>query len=80
MSGAPFVNRSSWIWSAEGSHAFAAPGAATPSHYQVRLFRRLFTVDDPTVATLVAHLSGDSRYLVYCNGTLVARGPAKGDV
>ncbi|MDP2138168.1 MAG: alpha-L-rhamnosidase C-terminal domain-containing protein, partial [Candidatus Didemnitutus sp.] len=70
----------SWIWSAEGSHAFAAPGAATQSHYQVRLFRRLFTVDDPTAATLVAHLSGDSRYLVYCNGTLVARGPAKGDV
>jgi hypothetical protein len=28
----------------------------------------------------VVHVSADSRFLFYCNGTLVGRGPAKGDV
>ncbi len=28
----------------------------------------------------MVHVSGDSRYLFYCNGELVGRGPAKGDV
>lgn len=29
---------------------------------------------------LVVHVSADSRYLLYCNGRLVSRGPAKGDI
>ncbi|WP_138223270.1 alpha-L-rhamnosidase C-terminal domain-containing protein [Nibricoccus aquaticus] len=73
----PFVNRSAWIWSLEGSHAAAAE--ASPSHYQVRLFRRSFELGD-AAATLTAHISADSRYLFYCNGVLVSRGPAKGDI
>ena len=82
MSDHPFTQRASWIWSAEGTHAAPAPEAATPSHYQVRLFRRTFDIAPRATDTakLVVQVSGDSRYLFYCNGELVARGPAKGDV
>ncbi len=76
----PFVNGASWIWSAEGTHAAPPPESASPSHYQVRLFRRRFHVAAPAGATLAVHVSADSRYLLYCNGRLVGRGPAKGDV
>lgn len=76
----PFVNSASWIWSAEGSHGAPAPENATPSHYQVRYFRRSFTVADPAAVSLSIAVSGDSRYLFYCNGECVGRGPAKGDV
>lgn len=80
MSDIPFVNSASWIWSAEGSHSAPRPEAATPSHYQVRYFRRAFDVEDPTAATLRVQLSADSRYLFFCNGTFIGRGPAKGDI
>ena len=80
MSETPFTQRASWIWSAEATHAAPAPDAATPSHYQVRLFRRTFEVADAKTARLEVHVSGDSRYLFFCNGGLVGRGPAKGDV
>ena len=80
MSDPPFTQRASWIWSAEATHAAPAPDAATPSHYQVRLFRRTFEVADAKTARLEVHVSGDSRYLFFCNGELVGRGPAKGDV
>jgi alpha-L-rhamnosidase len=76
----PFVNSASWIWSAEGSHSAPPPVAATPSHYQVRYFRRTFTVADPAQVHLRVALSADSRYLFYCNGTFIGRGPAKGDI
>jgi hypothetical protein len=76
----PFVNHASWIWSAEGTHAAPASEAATPSHYQVRMFRRSFAVAGAGAARLTVHVSGDSRYLFLCNGTLIGRGPAKGDV
>lgn len=80
MSHVPFVNSASWIWSSEGSHGAAAPEQSTPSHYQVRLFRRTFSLDDPEGLQLPVRLSADSRYLFWCNGVLVGRGPAKGDV
>lgn len=80
MSEKPFVNSASWIWSAEGSHSAPPPEAATPSHYQVRYFRRTFTVADPAQVHLRVALSADSRYLFYCNGTFIGRGPAKGDI
>jgi alpha-L-rhamnosidase len=76
----PFVQRAAWIWSAEASHAAPPPEAASPSHYQVRLFRRTFELPAATGARLLVHVSADSRYVLYCNGTLAARGPAKGDV
>lgn len=80
VSPAPFVNSASWIWSAEGSHGAPAPQDATPSHYQVRYFRRTFTVKDPAQVKLAVALSADSRYLFYCNGGFIGRGPAKGDI
>ncbi len=76
----PFVNSASWIWSAEGSHSAPAPKDASPSHYQVRYFRRTFNVADPAQAKLAVELSADSRYLFYCNGVFIGRGPAKGDI
>jgi alpha-L-rhamnosidase len=76
----PFLNSASWIWSAEGSHAAPPPSEASPSHYQVRYFRRVFTVRDPARARLTVQVSADSRYLFYCNGVFIGRGPAKGDI
>jgi len=77
--GLPFVGSAFWIWSAEGSHSAPAPAAASPSHYQVRYFRRSFSVA-ALPAKLEVSVSGDSRFLFYCNGQLIGRGPAKGDV
>jgi hypothetical protein len=76
----PFVQRASWIWSAEGTHAVPAAGQASPSHYQVRYFRRSFELAEPAGLQAVVHLSADSRYLFYCNGVFLGRGPAKGDI
>jgi alpha-L-rhamnosidase len=77
----PFVQRASWIWSAEGTHAAPPPEASTPSHYQVRRFRREFDLGPaPINCRVVVHVSADSRYLFCCNGRLMGRGPAKGDI
>jgi len=80
MASLPFVQRASWIWSAEATHAVAPAENASPSHYQVRYFRRTFEVAAPSAAALTVHVSADSRYVFYCNGGLIGRGPAKGDV
>jgi alpha-L-rhamnosidase len=84
MSSLPFAQRASWIWSAEGTHAVAPDNARSPSHYQVRLFRRQFGVPrealDSREFKLPVHVSADSRYVLYCNGRVVGRGPARGDV
>ena len=76
----PFLQHASWIWSEEGTHAVPAPDCRSSSHYQVRMFRRSFDVPQVGGARLEVHLSADSRFLFYCNGELVGRGPAKGDV
>ncbi len=76
----PFTQRSAWIWSAEGSHAAPPPEAASPSAYQVRMFRREFIVGSGPRPALVVHVSADSRYVFFLNGERVGRGPAKGDV
>lgn len=80
MSSLPFVQRASWIWSAEGSHACPPQALASPSHYQVRLFRRCFQFSGSRGSRVLLHASADSRYLLYINGERVARGPARGDV
>ncbi len=80
MPSTPFLQHASWIWSAEGTHAVPPAGLGSPSHYQVRYFRRTFEVADPAGAALTVHLSADSRYVFYCNGTCLGRGPAKGDI
>src|SRR5215216_3276228 len=80
MASLPFVQRASWIWSTESTHAVAPPENASSSHYQVRYFRRTFEVAAPSAAALTVHVSADSRYVFFCNGVLIGRGPAKGDV
>jgi alpha-L-rhamnosidase len=80
MPSTPFLQRASWIWSAEGTHAVPPAGQGSPSHYQVRYFRRTFEVSEPAGAALTVHLSADSRYVFYCNGVCLGRGPAKGDI
>jgi alpha-L-rhamnosidase len=52
--------------------------ASSPSHYQVRLFRRTFQAQRD--AQLTVHVSADSRFILHCNGKRVARGPARGDI
>jgi alpha-L-rhamnosidase len=76
----PFVQRASWIWSAEGTHAVPSATEASPSHYQVRRFRRRFILSAVGRCSATVHVSGDSRFLFYCNGHLLGRGPAKGDI
>ncbi len=46
----------------------------------MRYFRRTFEVADPATVSLHVDLSADSRYLFYCNGVFIGRGPAKGDI
>jgi len=57
-----------WIWSAE-------PG---DPKFSVRRFRGRFTTDQ--AAHLTCHVSADSRYLLYLDGALVGRGPARSDL
>jgi alpha-L-rhamnosidase len=76
----PFLNRSWWIWSSEGTHAVPEPGEASPSHYQVRQFRRAWTLNTVEPGPVRVHVSADSRYILFCNGHRVGRGPAKGDI
>jgi alpha-L-rhamnosidase len=80
MSTLPFLSRASWIWSAEGTHAVPTAATASPSHYQVRRFRRRFELGPAVPSSLLVHVTADSRYLLFCNGRLLGRGPAKGDV
>ncbi len=70
-------DRAQWIWSAEGTHQ--RPERQSPSHYEIRRFRRTFHLDAVPKALNVA-VTADSRYILTCNGTVVSRGPAKGDV
>lgn len=71
----PFDGEALWIWSSEG---LGARPAESHDNYRVRFFRRTFMA--PQGARLVAHVSGDSRYVLWCNGVLIDRGPARGDV
>ena len=62
--------QAAWIWH---------PATEQP-RFEVCYFRRAFDLRDPRGATLVLHVSADSRYRLYLNGDLVGRGPARGDV
>ncbi len=70
----PFDGAAWWIWSAEGISR-PRPDAGP---FRVRYFRRVF--EAPAGASLKVHVSADTRYKLFCNGELVSRGPAKGDV
>jgi len=70
--------RANWIWTAEQSHWRGEDHS--PSHYEVRRFRRTFELATVKDASLKIAVSADSRYILYCNGQIISRGPAKGDV
>ena len=69
-----YVNKDGVIWSAHlaWSDAIGGPGL------EVRRLRRRFTVDT-LPATAVIHVSAESRYVLYLNGTRIGRGPLKGN-
>jgi alpha-L-rhamnosidase len=79
MNKAPFASlKSYWIWSSERSHEIAED--RSPSHYEVRRFRRSFNCSNPDSLELKVHVSADSRYIFFCNGQRIGRGPGKGDL
>lgn len=57
-----------WIWTAD-------PGSPA---YAVRRFRSQFSLDGDQRVTI--HVSADSRYILYLDGRLVGRGPARSDL
>ncbi|AEE96390.1 alpha-L-rhamnosidase C-terminal domain-containing protein [Mahella australiensis] len=71
----PFEGEAKWIWSKDGF--FTNVNTKTP--YKTAYFRRSFDVPAHGLH-LTVHVSADSRYILYLNGRLVARGPAKGDI
>jgi hypothetical protein len=69
-----FDGRAKWIWSREG----VCGTLLDPRPTQVRYFARKVACE-PGDQVLLA-LSADTRYMLYLNGRLLARGPQKGDV
>jgi len=70
--------KAQWIWSAEGTHQH--PEKQSPSHYEERRFRRVFELATTQNVSLEVAVSADSRFILYCNGNVVSRGPSKGNV
>lgn len=76
-----FNGRSSWIWADLAAYemgTWSGPTNTGDDPYLIAYFRRSF--DAPAGAKLTVHVSADSRYILWCNGTRVGRGPGKGDV
>lgn len=72
---APFDGDVEWVWSSGG---VTDPVDLPDSPFRACRFRRTFEVSEGASATV--HVSADSEYVLYCNGTRVGSGPAKGDV
>lgn len=66
--------RAGWIWP-ESLRREPEGGV----NQQRALFRRVFEVRKAGGATLKLDVSADSKYRLYLNGKLIARGPVKGD-
>lgn len=58
-----------WITSAD----------ALPRDYGIYHFRKTFQLNDPADSFII-HVSADNRYILYVNGEIVTRGPARGDL
>ncbi|MBA3847009.1 MAG: family 78 glycoside hydrolase catalytic domain, partial [Planctomycetes bacterium] len=69
-----FTGGAAWCWSDEG----VWDRSPDPRPIQVRWFAR--TVAFTRGGSCVLAISADTRYALYVNGALVARGPQKGDV
>ncbi|MFI6903833.1 family 78 glycoside hydrolase catalytic domain [Nonomuraea sp. NPDC050394] len=69
--------RGQWIWSPRPTIRPAARGSLLPEAYDRRvLFRRVFTLDE-VPETAPFRVTADSRYVLYVNGTELARGPVR---
>jgi hypothetical protein len=68
------IDRPAKPWDAHWIHV----PAMAPTDYGVCHFRRVFDLD-AVPAKFEVHVSGDSRYELYANGSLVSCGPARGD-
>ena len=68
----PFNGAAQWIWTSTRTRQ---PKDHVDT-YRVAYFRRTFTVPFDN-ATLTIHVSADSRYILWCNGQFVGRGPGR---
>ncbi len=69
----------SWIWCDPPARPVFGPGMeapAAPPGEMHALFRKTFTLRD-VPARVPARITADSRYLLYCNGREVFRGPVR---
>ena len=73
--GLAWLDRTAKPWKARWIHV---PDMA-PTAYGVCHFRRAFEVA-AIPAKFLVHVTGDSRYELYCNGEKVSWGPARGDL
>ena len=62
--------RGTWIWRQEEDNP----------RFSICYFRRCFEIDTTDGVAFTAHVSADSRYRLYINGTLAGRGPCRGDL
>ncbi len=62
--------RGHWIWQQ----------AEDNTRFSVCYFRRSFDLDEADGATFTVHMTADSRYRLYVNGTQAGRGPCRGDL
>ena len=77
-----FYKKNPWIWGPDGNLEWSAWWCWAPKKYtdmEIAYFRRTFNLEDSGGVSLEAKVTADSRYILYVNGELVGRGPAKGD-
>ena len=64
------IPNSKWIWASD-------PDVLKSTSANLVLFRKSFEIGEARQCRL--RVSADARYKLYCNGGLIALGPAKGD-
>lgn len=70
--------RARWIWDHEPAEPVTIWGHATPGESHFTYLRRRFDVAE-IPASVPARATCDSRYALYLNGTLLGRGPVRGE-
>jgi len=73
----PFFGEARWIWCKYNRNKVERRVNAL---YRRSYFRRVFNVPEDGDTYLTVYVSADSQYILYLNGEMVSRGPAKGDI